>query len=162
MRRRNKGFTLVETLVSLLILLLISVGVTAGVGAAGRVYRSSLFASESELLSDTLETALSDVLRYSTVVNGASDPVTFRNPNYIDMADCSLSLTEGRIVLQPDGADPDAEGNPLLSDGAYSSMKITAFTLTYDGETYIGSYTIESTAQTGLEKTCTFCFRPLV
>lgn len=159
-KRARRGYTLVELLVSILILLLVSMAVTAGIGAASRVYRTSVFASESELLSDSVELALSDVLRYSKVVDANASPVTFTNINY-EVAGGHLFLRDGYLQLSRRGDTGNAVD--LLTEGTYATMELSAFEMTYDEDkkTYTGAYTIQSTAETTMTKECSFCFRSL-
>ena len=83
--KSSKGFSLLETLVALIIVLLVASCVTIGISASNRVYKRSLFVSESDLIASTIDIALSDVLRYAYDINCADDTNTvssFSNKNY--------------------------------------------------------------------------------
>lgn len=62
----EKGMTLTELLVTMLLLVMMTATVTLGTRAGMRVYRSSRFISESHLISETIDNALSDVLRFAS------------------------------------------------------------------------------------------------
>ncbi|MEG2037020.1 MAG: prepilin-type N-terminal cleavage/methylation domain-containing protein [Ruthenibacterium sp.] len=168
MKKRNaRGFTLVEMLTAVLILTIMGVGLTTGIASAVQVYHGSVFSSESQLLSDTMDTALADVLRYAKYEEAetADTPLRFSNANY-RVVRGSLLAYEGRLKMNPtDAAVGGGESlMNLLSDSAYSSMDFTDLTLSYDVQTHVfsGSYTLESKRGSALKKTVTFAYRTLV
>ena len=63
------GYTLTEAIVSVLIIALLAVAISSGLSVAMKVYKQSLFTSNSEILEDTINAALSDVLRFASEVN---------------------------------------------------------------------------------------------
>ena len=81
-RRKKKGFTLVETVVVTLIVAMLSALLVTGIDTAIRIRSNELFASESELLASTLNTALGDVLHYSSYDGDEAGVPTFTNPGY--------------------------------------------------------------------------------
>lgn len=119
--RRNKaGVTLTETLVTVMILSLLAAALISGSQAAMGVYRDSVFVSDSANVSDTLRTALADVLRYADGVETAEGAVRFRSTAYgIPAGEGRLTLCVGRIYLTEDTGDT---GLRLLSDEAYAAM----------------------------------------
>lgn len=152
MRRRVKGFTLVETLVAVMILVLVTLAIATGVGAGVGIHRDSRFASESELLASSLHYALGDFYRYAHVnENGTS----FENPQYPG-AGWQLQDVDGRVVMDSAGVS-----TPLLSEGAYTNLNVTAFTVNYTDGVFTGSYNIVSGWDAAIIKTITFAFRPL-
>ena len=84
-KRWKAGFTAVEMLVVVLIVSLLTAGIITVSGAAVNVRSNELFASESEELAMTLNTALGDMLHYATRENrrrktsGRSDQLELRH-----------------------------------------------------------------------------------
>jgi len=153
--RRRAGFTLVEALVCILILNLLTLAVVTGTGAATQVYHKAVFVSESGLLADSVDTALSDVLRYATDPTVDNGTVRFDNANYSVSGGTILCSSDGRLELeQTQGGTPVL----LLSKGVYAGKKLTDFTLTYEDGAYSGSYTISS-GSAGAQQTETFRFQ---
>ncbi len=166
-QRKSAGFTLVETLVSLVILVMLISVVSVGVDTAMRAYRSITFASESDLLSSTIQASLSDILRFAVCEEGdpEADGAEFSitNESY-GMSKGSLFLDNenGRIMVNLGGASEHGSDDTffLVNDGAYTSMKITSFTIRYENGLFSGSYTIES-ANGQFTKTKDYTFRTL-
>ena len=65
--KSNRGFTLVEMLVALAIVVMLSLMISVGSSVGAQVQRESTFVAQSDVLASTINTALGDVLRYSTV-----------------------------------------------------------------------------------------------
>lgn len=162
----QKGFTLIELLVTLMILVLLMVAMGTGMSTAVKVYRESVFHSNSSALASMLNTTLEDMLRYSNqiitpeadgedagkFVIGANKfdsngiPFLFTNAEY--------SAQHAYLVLNN---DPD--GNPVqicnmiggrtrdvLNKGAYPSLTVTNLVITYDeaAALFHVDYSIES------------------
>ena len=162
MKRKRQGFTLVETLAAVLILSLLTGVIAMGVSAGARIYRESIFVSESGMLSATLDTALGDILHYADckAVSGGG-AVSFENRNYgIDSGNFLLS-GDGKILISPYGGAPEDEWLILVSSGAYASLRIDSFTLDYGDGEFFGGYTVSDAGGTR-EKTYTFAFRTLM
>lgn len=161
---KQKGFSLFESVVALLVIALLTVGVSTGVKAASSIYQKSLFHSEGEVLAATVDTALSDVLRFSTSIKEEDGIIKFTNSNY-SVTDGHLFLKDGWLYLNltDEKADTasDAPLSALLSGGIYSSMKIDSFTLDYNEGVYSGSYEIQSKENSALKKSFDFYFRTL-
>lgn len=160
-RRNSGGFTMVETLVSLAILVMLISIVSLAVSTAMKAYESVTFTSESDLLSSTVHTALADILRYavcSGAENTSEGDVSITNESY-GISKGSLFLKDGRIMVNPGGADPD-EPFFLVNNGAYTSMKITDFEMKYEDGLFSGRYVIQSNSGK-FEKTKEFAFRTL-
>lgn len=161
----NKGgFSLFESMVALLIISILTIGITTAVNAAASIYKKSLFVSEGEVLAATIDTALSDVLRFSSSVSEEDGKIQITNENY--------SVVKGHFVLKKgwlylnltdekaDSAD-DAPLVALINGGTYTSMKIDSFTLNYKDGVFSGSYVIQSKDDSNLRKNYTFIFRTL-
>lgn len=146
--RSRQGMTLTEVLVALLILSLVTVGVAAGVGASVRVYRQAAEASDAQMLTSTLSTALMDELRYARDIqaDGSFTSDTFGEGS-------SVEVSDGRITVG---------GEKLLSDAAYAGLRVKdSITVTYAG----GVFHVELTVQSGTEdrdiRTVSFAVRAL-
>ncbi len=63
--RNNKGMSIAEALVAVLILLLVSGGLASGVSLANHYYTKTLRTSEANELFSTLESLISNELRYT-------------------------------------------------------------------------------------------------
>lgn len=160
----QKGFSLFESIVALLIISLLTIGIATAVNAASSIYKKSLFVSEGEVLAATVDTALSDVLRFSSAVNEEDGVIQFTNANY-SVNNGHFVLNDGWLYLNltNEKAD-DAEDAPLvalLNGGIYSSMKMKFFTLSYHDGVFSGNYIIQSKKDSALEKRYDFYFRTL-
>lgn len=173
----KSGMTLLETLAAVAILALLSSMILAGSKAAVYSARKNTFAAECQTVSDTINTALSDPLRYATAVtvDDGNAVKAYTNPNY--------QISEGKITV---GTGTDAqgisnagliyldEGKLLLKGAAYSSLEVVPadfqsgtaeipadFQLTYhnDTHTFSGSYKLYDPVNKLLSKTCSFTFR---
>ena len=159
MRRRTRGFTLVETLVALLIVALLTAALMTGVAVAAGVYSDARFASESGMLANTVNTALGDILHFSTCQRDGEN-VSFTNRSYGITAGHFL-LRDGQLLLSPTETEEEDALLSLISSGAYTDLQITQFSLSYDETTalFAGSYTISGTARQNTE--ISFVFRSL-
>ena len=101
MKRRNKGFTLVEMLCTIVIMLLVSATVTVGTRLAVENYTSSITASESQTLCTTVLDAVSDVLRYSTHVTDWSEELHFQSDRYDGIR--YFTVEDGKVILAAEG-----------------------------------------------------------
>jgi len=122
--RSGKGFSLVELLACLLILALLAVMVSSSVTAAVRVYQKSVYASESEALGSTVNTAMSDILRYAKYVGQNSrNELVFTNAAYgVNNSGHFLLDDKGYVCYVPyEGAD-ETEQKKLINSGAYTSL----------------------------------------
>lgn len=200
--RKKVGFTMIELLVACIIMLLVSLMISTGVSVGLRVQRQSLFVSNSGMLAGSLNTAISDVLRYATsdgnTINygglGTNDKLLFTNKEYgifgpeqesrhaggfffvddskhlaVSMNGCDPHLTLTENQLDETNVDYVGEYNIpniqyLVSNGAYGSLIIKNFEITFDPVTGIfsGSYQVaESESDTCLKKDVTFTYHTL-
>lgn len=158
--RKKKGFTLVETVVVTLIVAMLSALLVTGIGTAIRIRSNELFASESELLASTLNTALGDVLHYSSYDGDEAGVPTFTNPGY-GIFSGYLLVEDGRILISDRPAsDSGAALLTLTGGGAYTDLSVTSFTMSYENGIYTGSYDIQGSSP-NQQKTITFAFRPI-
>jgi type II secretory pathway pseudopilin PulG len=147
--RSNRGLTLVEALVTVMILTLVSAAIATGLVVATRAQSESIFESESGLLANTINLALSDVLRYAESTGGEY----FRNKDY------SLGDT-GHLKVEADGRLYLSNGTPLVE--GYFGIKMTDFkNFTYSDGVFSGEYTLTDAAGT-LSRDFTFAFKTLI
>lgn len=163
-KRWKAGFTAVEMLVVVLIVSLLTAGIITVSGAAVNVRSNELFASESEELAMTLNTALGDMLHYATGVatDEGNQVVGLTNLNY-GIKNGSFLLQNEQLYLNTTAAT--AENNrtlPLVSAGTYTNMKLESFTITYDNtqNLFQGSYKIKG-PRDNQQKEIQFVFRPM-
>ncbi len=129
-QKKNKGFTLVETLVAIVILLLMTAGLTVGISAAAKTYKQITFTNNSETLRDTINTAFSDVLRYARNIE-VDDHVYFSTNDY------QAGVISGYVTLDSEGKliivnrDDRSIQNSLMNDKVYAGLHLENFTLTY-------------------------------
>ncbi|MEY8354657.1 type II secretion system protein [Lachnospiraceae bacterium 54-53] len=176
--RGRKGMTLMETLAAVLIIALLTTVVLSGSQAAFRVYVQDTFASESQNVSDTINRALSDVLRYAVNIKTDSDGrvTAYTNSSYgvTDGLIClgqASSADEGLIFLDYYG-EGDSGNILLLSDLSYSRFRVvpadydpdksgdsSSFDLQYSGGLFTGSYRLYDPASQLLSDTFIFSLR---
>ncbi len=126
--RNNKGMSIAETLVAVLILLLVSGGLASGVTLANKYYTKTLRTSEANQLYSTLETLLTNELKYTGEVTLNSDnslntffSVTFSNENALT----SIVIVDGNKELIDSygyvaiGSIEDNEYRYILSKASY-------------------------------------------
>lgn len=130
-RMSNAGFTLVEMLVALLIMSLMTGLVAVGISISTDIYKKEQFSSQSQVLLDTIESALSDPLRFAQP-NGADTTkakIVYRNNDVDSMfINPNLQARNGakatRQVLYLSG-DNNSEGVPLLNEGIYGDCSVS-------------------------------------
>lgn len=169
-RRANAGFTLTEMLAALAVLVLLTSMIVMGVSVGMKTYQASTFESEAEILSSTINSALSDPLR--TITWTTADGVRTYSIVYRDDAagetleSPELTADNGQIVLTGKGT---TDSIPLLNKGAYGDCIVTNAELntleTSDSDASLetplvisGSYTIQSKINPSLTHTYTFSF----
>lgn len=176
-RRGHAGMTLVETLAAVVMIALLTGVVAAGVTAAVHIRTQSAFASESQLVSDTINAALSDVLRYADDVetDGSGNVTAYTNAGYGVRGGTLCVGTgdgdRGMIYLNNSGSS----GSILLLSGpSYSGLLVVpdafdptadsvgaAFDLRYSGGVFSGSYRLYDPVSGLLSDTVEFTFRAL-
>ena len=114
-QKRIAGMTLVELLCALAVVLLVSAGMVLGVSLAVRSYERSVAGSEAQVLCSTLETIVSDELRYAGTLeyDESGKVVGFFSQNHPDANLQHSRFTtddEGRVLLG---------GQKLLPNNAY-------------------------------------------
>lgn len=146
--RSGGGFTLIEVLVSMLILTFLVIGMGPGMKTAMTVYQESTFQSSSTALIGTMNATLGDVLRYAEDVEVAADgSFTFTNTDY-GLQNATLNTKDNIITV----IDHNGKEKPLLPEGSYPNMEITAFTAKYENGLFTVEYTIKSTVVQNMER----------
>lgn len=156
--KNSAGFTLIEMMTTILILVILVVGIGTGIDSATKVYDEATFYSDSDVMASTINTAISDLLRFSTGIHTHSDGVSvvFSNKDWA-VADAYLY-----VPAVPEGTDPDTVQSmiymkmlkddsdlALINKGIYPNLEVKdgSFTLSYDGNNgvFTVNYTIIST-----------------
>ena len=167
----KKGLTLVEMLVCVITLLMVGAICATGTGISIKSYQESRFESNSQMLQSSIETVLSDILRYASNVKTTSEGVveSFDNLDYgmitgtVLISSSEEGNTEKRFVIKRYEAASDML---MLSHNAYAGdLYVDNFELKYDSETNVfsGSYKIKSkTMSNDYEKHCSFYYRTIM
>lgn len=154
--RGRSGYTLVELLAALVVLSLMTAMVSTGVSAGARAYERAQFSSQADMLSATVNTALSDAFRFM-YEDGDSYVITHDG--------VKVAFAKGSPVLQANGehrfrlvgADVD---RPLVNDGTYGACQVSDVTMescTMSGVKY--SYSLTNGGS--LTRTYSFTATPL-
>ena len=169
LRRGSRGFTLMETLVASLLIVLAASVVVVGSQAAVRVTAGDSFASESQTVADTVDRALSDVLRYATDVRTDSG-------GQVVSYDCGAYGIAGGTVRIGAGAgegkiylSKDDDSLSLLNDFSYAGLSVVpadyvpgsggGFGLKYAGGVFSGAYRLYDAGRGMLSDVFEFSFR---
>ena len=170
LRRASRGFTLMETLVASLLIVLAASVVVVGSQAAVRVTAGDSFASESQTVADTVDRALSDVLRYATDVktDSGGQVVSYDCGAYgIAGGTVRIGGGEGKIYLSKDD-----DSLSLLNDFSYAGLSVVpadyvpgsggsggGFGLKYAGGVFSGAYRLYDAGRGMLSDVFEFSFR---
>lgn len=174
--RSRSGMTIVETLMAVLIIALLTSTIVIGTQAAMRVTYEETFVAESQSVADTINRALSDVLRYAQNVTADGDT---RVTSYSNAA---YGVTEGAFRVGTGTKDAghlylvyvgegDSGNIPLLSNLSYSNLKVvpadftvgssleSGFDLHFKDGVFTGSYCLYDSARQLVTEPYTFTFR---
>lgn len=167
----KKGLTLVEMLVCVITLLMVGAICATGTGISIKSYQESRFESNSQMLQSSIETVLSDILRYASNVTTTSEGVvdSFDNLDYgmiagtVMISPSEEGSTEKRFVIERYAG---ASEMLMLSHNAYAGdLYVDDFKLEYNSGTNVfsGSYTIKSkTMSNDYVKHCSFYYRTIM
>lgn len=172
--RGHGGMTLMEMLAAIAILALLSSMIFIGAQTAVLSTRKSTFAAECQTVSDTINTALSDPLRYATdiTVDSGGNVTAYSNPNY-QIADGTVTVGVNQGSTSDLGLIYLASGKLLLNAASYSDLVVvpenfspgapysSSFKLTYNNSThtFTGSYELYDPINKLLSGTYSFLFR---
>lgn len=173
--RSRSGMTIVETLMAVLIIALLTSTIVIGTQAAMRVTYQETFVAESQSVADTINRALSDVLRYAQNITTDDDSrvTSYSNAAY-GVSDGILHVgtgtnDAGHIYLVY--ASEDTGKIPLLSNLSYSNLKVvpadftvgssldSRFDLRYKDGVFTGSYCLYNSERQLVTEPYTFTFR---
>lgn len=161
--RDKQGFTLVESLAAVVAVMLLAAILAVCLSAATQVFKKSVFVSESEILAASLNTELSNILRYSKGDIDDEGTVRFSNASY--MAEDAYFSVDDYIYLNEDAIEgtQDATSVNLVNRGTYTSLVIKDFFLEYNIATrvFTGGYTIQMKDDPSLNKAVMFSFKSL-
>lgn len=117
MIKKRSGFSLTEVLIAVLLLSIFTAAIVPTIDSAVNTYKKSLFMSESTILSDTIDSALTDILRYST--SEGDDKFT-----YEEFRGAYFSVSNGYLMFNtPSGKTTQT---PLLGSSVYGKLRIDA------------------------------------
>ena len=131
MKRRSKGFSLVELLAAILILSLVSGGLVTGILLSSNQYKNSMRQSEANELYNTISSLLTNELRFTNKIRyktGTNEVEAFKSVSYqIDDENlCNiyilndegyLTIKYGHIAL----GEIDKKVNYLIGAAAYTN-----------------------------------------
>ncbi|MBQ2901237.1 MAG: type II secretion system protein [Agathobacter sp.] len=172
LKSRN-GFTLIEMLACVVVLLLIGGICSAGMSLATRSYNESIYESDSQMLEDTLNLYLCDILRHATSVQTEGDEAVAEK-NVISFTNVAYQIYDGHIEVseRTEGSggtflvyeSSNGQGAMIVGENVYAgTLYISDFVLKYNPEKnyFTGYYTIQSEVVEGLEKKCEFTCRTI-
>lgn len=144
-QKRIAGMTLMELLCALAVVLLVSAGMVLGVSLAVRSYERSVSASEAQVLCSTLESIVSDELRYAGTLEYENGRVVgFFSQNHANQdSEYSRFRTDeqGRVLLGE---------QKLLPNNAYPhGLRATVELAEYDRDTRIFTAVVTVTDRSG-------------
>lgn len=173
--KSNKGFTLVEMLACVITLLLIGMICTTGMNFALNSYQRSVFESDSQMLEDTLNMYIGDILRHATSIETEiQEPDETGSKKVVSFTNAEYQIYEGRIEV-PEKTDDvggnflvyeskNGQGNLLAGEMVYAStLYVEKFVLKYNENTgvFTGYYIIKSTILSDVSRECTFTYRTI-
>lgn len=153
MKKGQDGFTLVEMLCTIVIMLLVSAAVTVGIRLAVQSYADSITHSESQSLCSAVMDAVSDEVRYDTIVQWPDGQegsmLVFRSRRYTGERYLDVDGNGRVIVIPVDQTDPDRKIQELLPSKAYSNGMRAELTLTPDRSRNLVRVEIQITDKNG-------------
>ena len=149
-KRAKAGFTLVEMLCSVVLVILVSIGLANGVQLAVESYTRSIVHSESQVLCETLTTAVSDKLRNCKEISPDAAPLQFfcegvgKNSSFAEDADGHVLLGNQAQLAQNE--------QKLLPDRAYPyGIRASVTVEGYDAQSRVFTVTVQVTNAEGTE-----------
>lgn len=179
-QRRNKGMTLLETMFTILLIAFLTTMVLTGSQVAARVSVQTNFAAESQMVADTINKGLSDVLRYAVKIktNEEGFVTSYTNTGYGIQAGVigigSNSNGDGGMIFLDNGGERHSGPIWLLSNLSYSHLMVVPpyfnpetdevtqfFDLRYSDGVFTGSYRLYNSNNHLLSEVYRFSFRAL-
>ena len=141
------GMSLMEMMASLLILVLLVVGMNTGMTAGLRVYQNSKNVTDRAMLTSSINTKLTDILRY-TEVRTVNNKTLYTNLEY-GLWDVTFEAVEGKIQINfwDKTGKKLVKNTPLINSDTYSIFKVKDdFVVSYNEDGYFDiSYTLLNT-----------------
>ena len=175
--KNNRGFTLIELLACVITLLLIAGIISAGMNFALKSYNESLYESDSQMLEDTLNLYICDILRHATKIETEDSDISPERPGekrVTGFTNVAYQIYGGNIKVLENTDDGSGAfmvyetknnaGVMLVGSNVYAgTLYISDFSLTYNEEKgyFTGSYQIKSTILEHLTKECVFTCRTI-
>ena len=185
-RRARAGFTMAEMLAAMAILIVLGSVVVTMLPTAAQVVKRATYTSNSDVLASSVNTAITDVLRYAnlyvddegTILTNpeTGSPLFKPASSYVDATGSSvetayLTCLDDRIRLVPLVGGAAQTPTPVpRSTGIYTDFKVTDFHLEFLPDqppasgsvtgVYQGNYTLESN-DGSYSKRFEFTCRPL-
>lgn len=124
------GLTILETLISMLIVIMVFVAVSTGISIGQKVFLDSSRTSQSNVLMESLITAVEGNLRYATDVSTAADEIEFTNAER-NFRDATLAYDEdgGKLIIRTGSNSYD-----LVPEPTYT-VPVSGFTASQSGNT---------------------------
>lgn len=97
--KKIAGMTLMEMLVCVLLLLIASGGMAGGVALASRQYNESLRKSEAEQLYTTLETIITEELRYTSSATTEGSTTVFKSKKFPSGGMDTILIEKGEVYI---------------------------------------------------------------
>ena len=139
--RAKQGFTLVELLCAIVVLLLVSALMVTGIQLGIRALNKSVSASEARVLCSTLQTTVSDELRYAGTTQRDGNAITFFSQNYSGEGVGFSADEEGHVLLGE---------KKLLPNNAYPhGLRATVQLTDYDSGRRVFSVAVTVTNASG-------------
>ena len=120
----ESGMTLMEMLTVTMILVILVTAMGTGMALAMQTYEVSLFHAESAMVSDILNTALEDLLRFSWVTE-TEEGYWISNGDY-GISGGEICETDGYLYLRGIG-----EEYLLVNEGTYGALRVEDFSCSY-------------------------------
>lgn len=118
-RKKNKGFTLTEMLCVVILLGLVSVGMVTGIDTGSRQFKKSVRVSEATTLYTTLQTLLSNELRFTNL-----DTLQIDASNHVEtFYSITYAIRENQTGLFVLDSNQEKADIPLTNNG-YGQLAI--------------------------------------
>ena len=180
-QRCKKGVTLLETMFTVLLIAFLTTMVLTGSQMAAKVSVQTNFGAESQMVADTINKGLSDVLRYAVKIktNEEGFVTSYTNTSYgiqdgVIGIGPNLNGDKGMIFLDSGGGESHREPIWLLSNLSYSDLMVVPtdfnpetdavtqfFDLRYSDGVFTGSYRLYNSSNHLLSDVYRFSFRAL-
>jgi len=122
------GLTILETLVSMLIVIMVFIAVSTGVSIGQKVFLDSSRTSQSNILMESLFTAVEGDLQYATDVSTDANQIRFTNAER-NFRDATLMYDDWKLIVRMGATSYD-----LVPEPTYT-VAVSGFTASQTGDT---------------------------